>query len=284
MDAYDNHKDYLLAQTKKKEMTLTNFESQVRYHNHSVLPWLPSAPTFRLDAMLSEREFKSLIYKAMPDVWREKYEEHNTQHNSTLEQIMTFMERRYLAGDREKDPLHSNPHNGGNGGGRGRGRGRGRGNGRGRGRGGCGGRSRGNGNGNGNGGGKLKSTDTCPLPGHFGHTWGDCFQNIANPNESSRRNNGGGGGGNNRSNNRGNGGDAHVNEDSNQSNNSNSNNDTSSRSSNSGRSSIRQSNTNNSNQNDMHMAEESFEEVDDFEMYHVGDIISDGYYMQEDMN
>ena len=57
MDAYDNHKDYLLAVTKEKEMTVTDFESQVRYHNHSVLPWLPGAPAVRLDAMLSERDF-----------------------------------------------------------------------------------------------------------------------------------------------------------------------------------------------------------------------------------
>ena len=124
-DAYDNHKDYLRAQTKKKEMTVTNFESQVRYHNHSVLPWLPGAPPVRLDAMLSEPEFKSLIYKAMPGAWRDKYEEHNTQNNSTLEQIMTFMERRYLAGDKKKDTSHGNSQTAGRGNGNGNGGGRG---------------------------------------------------------------------------------------------------------------------------------------------------------------
>ena len=112
-DTYDNHKDYILAQTKKKEMTVTNFESQLRYHNHSVLPLLPGAPANQVDAMLTDREFKSLFYKAIRFAWREEYEEHNTQHNSTLEQIKTSMERCSIA--TKKDTSHGNPAARGNG-------------------------------------------------------------------------------------------------------------------------------------------------------------------------
>ena len=131
-------------------------------------------------------------------------------------------------------------------------------------------------NNNNNGEGKLKVSDTCPLPNHSGHTWDECFQSVANTNN--RHNNGGGSGGgnNNRNNNRGNVGDAHVNEDTNQGNDNNSNNDNSSRSSNSGRSS-RQSNINNNNQNNMYLV--TVDGTDQrFDMYHVDDKISEAYY------
>ena len=132
---------------------------------------------------------------------------------------------------------------------------------------------------NNNGGGKLKSTDTCPLPNHGGHSWGECFQNVANTNNRHNNNGGGSGGGgggnNNRNNNRGNGGNAHVNED----NNNNNNNDNSSRSSNSGRSS-RQSNNNNNNQNqdDGHYVTMDSMDIYLNDMFHVEDSISDEYY------
>ena len=53
-NTYDNHKDYILAQVKKKEMTVGEFESQLRYHNRSVLPLLPGAPADQDDAILSD--------------------------------------------------------------------------------------------------------------------------------------------------------------------------------------------------------------------------------------
>ena len=117
------------------------------------------------------------------------------------------------------------------------------------------------------------------MPNHGGHSWGECFQNVANTNNRHNNNGGGSGGGgdgnNNRNNNRGNGGNAHVNED----NNNNNNNDNSSRSSNSGRSS-RQSNNNNNNQNqdDGHYVTMDSTDICLNNMFHVEDIISNEYY------
>ena len=64
-DTYDNHKDYILAQKKTREMTVGDFESQFCYHNHSVLPLFTGAPADRDDTVLSDQEFKALFYKAM---------------------------------------------------------------------------------------------------------------------------------------------------------------------------------------------------------------------------
>ena len=132
-DMYEIHKENLLAVVKKKEMTVTAFESQLKYHNNSVLPLLPGAPADQNDAMFNDWEFKVVVYKAMSGTWHESFGDFHTLSNSTLQDIKTFMERQHLKANnaRKKDDSHGNPGCGrGNGNGPGGGRGRGRGKGR----------------------------------------------------------------------------------------------------------------------------------------------------------
>ena len=129
-----------------------------------------------------------------------------------------------------------------------------------------------------NGGGKLKSPDTCPLLNHSVHTWGECFQNVANTNNCRNNNGGGSSGGEgnnncNNNNNHGNGGDAHVNKNDDN----NNNNDNSSRFSDSSRSSRRSNNNNNKNPNDIHLVIVDGTDIS-LDMYHVNDNISEAYY------
>ena len=72
-DTYDNHKDYLLAQKKPREMSVGDFVLLLQYHNQSVLPVLPEAPALRDDAILNDREFKAIFNKGMPAAWRERF-------------------------------------------------------------------------------------------------------------------------------------------------------------------------------------------------------------------
>ena len=237
---------------------------------------------------LNDRDFKQLFFKSMPVSWREKFEDIKEPNSVPIEEIEAFMEhldvreslkdKKQVTNNKSHGNDNSRRENGNGHGGRGRGcgrgngRGRGKGNGRGKGRGG-----RGNNNGNNNGGGKIKASDPCPLPTHSGHTWGDCFQNVANTNNNHRSGggSGGGGGNNNRNNNRGgSGGNAHVNEDN------NNNNDHSSRLSNSGRSSRQSNNNNNSNQDDGHYVTMDSTDIHLNDMFHVDDDISDEYYNQ----
>ena len=95
-DTYNNHKDYLLAQKKTREMSVGDFESLLRYYNHSVLPILPGAPADRDDAVLSIREFNALFYKAMPGTWRDKFEDFEILNTNNIVEIKTFMERQDL--------------------------------------------------------------------------------------------------------------------------------------------------------------------------------------------
>ena len=243
-----------------------------------MLPFLPGSPALQADAELSDRDFKQLFFKGMPLSWREKLEDIREPNAAPIEEIEAYMERldvRECLKDKKKPDANDNSHGSDNGrrsgrGGRGRGQGRGCGRGNGNGRGGCGGKN----NNNNNGGGKIKASDPCPLPTHSGHTWGECYQNVANTNNNNNNNRrsgggGGGGGGNShRNNNRGSGGDAHVNEDNN-----NNNNDHLSRSSRSSR------HSNNNNQDDGHYVSiENMSLLDD--MFHVEDEIDDEYYNQ----
>ena len=108
-NTYDNHKDYILAQVKKQEMTVGEFEPQLQYHNHSVLPLLPGAPTDRDDAILSDWEFKALFYKykAIPGAWRDKFEDFKALNTSSLLDIKTFMERQHLKSIKNKKMIPS---------------------------------------------------------------------------------------------------------------------------------------------------------------------------------
>ena len=196
---------------------------------------LPGAPADQDDAVLSDPEFKALFYKAIPGVWRDKFEDLEILNGSNLGEIKTFVERQDLKFNQNQSKKRDNSNGKESGCSNGCGSGCGRGGHNvqdgGRGRGCC------RNNNNNSGGGELKASDTCPLPHHSGHTWAEYFQNAVNANN--RRNNGGGvGGGNNNCNNNhnnnngGNGGNVHVNEDTNQGKDNNSNNDNSSRSSN----------------------------------------------------
>ena len=118
-NTYDNHKDYILAQVKKKEMTVGEFKPPLWYHNHSVLPLLPGAQADQDDAILSDQEFKALFYKVMPCTWRDKFEDFHTLNQSALLDIKTFVERQRLNSiqNKKRDTSHGNENVRGNGGG-----------------------------------------------------------------------------------------------------------------------------------------------------------------------
>ena len=77
-------------------MTVTTFVSQLRYHNNSVLPLLLGAPADQNNAMFSERESKPVVHKAMPGVWYERFKDFHALTNSTLQDTKTFMDRQHL--------------------------------------------------------------------------------------------------------------------------------------------------------------------------------------------
>ena len=144
--------------------------------------------------------------------WRNKFEDFHTLTTSNLPDIKTIMECQHLKDSistrKNADPLHGNHARGGNNGNNngnstacGRGRRGGSGGKGGRGKDGCGGNKNYTDS-------KNNAPDTCPLPSHQGHTWGECHQNV---NNIKARCNGGGNNSNNY-NNRNNGVDTHVNE------------------------------------------------------------------------
>ena len=113
-DTYKNHKKYLLAVTKKKEMTVTLYVLQLRYHNNSVLPLLLGASPDQNNTMFSEQKFKAIVYKCMPSAWRKRFENFHTLINSALQVIKAFMERQHLKADntrnRNTDDSRRNDH------------------------------------------------------------------------------------------------------------------------------------------------------------------------------
>ena len=182
----------------------------MQYHNGNILPLLPGAPA--TNASYSPDDLKDIIFNSMPEEQRDAFDLLIDMDNATLPVLVKYMEKRNNQAnkkgkatnptnkktDSDKNNKKENNHpdnqrRKGNGGGKGRGKGRGRDN-----------------NQDCNQQGRIKDSDPCPLPGHNGHTWGQCFQNITNNPEVRgwNSNNNNQNGNNNNNNNR----DNHINE------------------------------------------------------------------------
>ena len=213
--AYRTHKRFLLAIKKTKSLSVHQFVSLIQYHNGNILPFLPGAP--ETNAQFDNDEIKDIVFNSMPQDWSDDFDLKFDIETCTLPVLVNYMEKRATIANRnnkgkgnkenknKQDSNDSSNNNEGNKrnkkqGGRGKGKGRHKNNDRQQQQ------------------GRIKASDPCPLPGHQGHTWGQCYQNAHNSN-----NNGGQNGNNNNNNNNRNGGnnnrDNHVNE-----NNSNNNN------------------------------------------------------------
>ena len=218
--AYRTHKRFLTNIKKTKTLTVHQFVSLVQYHNSNILPWLPGVPLDAngepQDPSYNADDIKEIIFNSMPQEWSDDFDLKHDIDSSNLAILIKYMEKRNSIAKRKgerkenknnkkeetNDQNDSEKRNSKHGNKQGKGKGKGRGN---------GGR-------NNQTNGRIKDSDPCPLPGHSGHTWGSCFQNINNPNARSRNNNGSNGGRNNNGYNNNNNRDSHVNENNNQGN------------------------------------------------------------------
>lgn len=205
-DTEDWHvmKSYIQTVKKPKEMSPRVFLHKIR-HLESIALVLPGAPETPLfDAQDRKRNF----VRAHPKAYRQKFDEANLNiTQELLVDIAKYFTRIWKREQREENQRNSrgnrNNNSGGNtnansnannSGGRNRNNNRGNNNG-GRRNNNSGNRGRGNNNnnnnsrqGNSNNGNRqrIQPNDPCPLPGHVGHTWGECFQNANNPNRNQR--------------------------------------------------------------------------------------------------
>ena len=204
--AYRTHRRFLNAIKKTKTLSVHQFVSLVQYHNGNILPLLPGAPA--TEASYSPDDLKDIIFNSMPEEWRDGFDLLIDIDDATLPILVKYMEKRNSQANKKKSGNQSNGNQnrketeqseGKNNNDRNdrkkNGKGKGQNN----------NRKQGN---NSQQTGRIKDSDPCPLPGHGGHTWGSCFQNINNPN-ANRRNSSGG---NNRNNGGNNNRDNHVNE------------------------------------------------------------------------
>ena len=188
-DAYHIQKRYLLNAKKALHMEPKEVANRLGYLN-TLLPLLPGAPD--TGNQLSDQDLASAFHDSMPMDWKRSFSRANQQvHNTTLTEIAEYMQARSM-----EDP--PNERKGGNDSRRNNDRNRDRRNGNGTRRDNKGGdRNRGryndrnndHGNDNKKNGrnndsssndrpGRIQKSDPCPLPGHKGHTWGDCRQNA----------------------------------------------------------------------------------------------------------
>ena len=225
--AYRTHKRFLNAIKKTKHLSVHQFVSLVQYHNSNILPLLPGAPD--ANASYSSEDLKDIIFNSMPDEWKDAFDLLLDIDDATLPVLTKYMEKRNTIAKKKGKRNNSSTNNKKNneddsseGNGKGK-QGRGKGKGRGR-------NNRNNTRGRENNqqgrnrnqqqSGRIRDSDPCPLPGHSGHNWGDCFQNINNPNANRRNSNN-----NNRNNQNDNNRDNHVNENNTNGNNNGSNRD-----------------------------------------------------------
>ena len=182
--AYRVHKRFLNNIKKTKSLTVHQFVSLIQYHNGNLLPLLPGSPD--QDASFTAEEIKEIVFNSMPEKWRDSFDLLMDIDDSTLPILVKYMEKQNTIANRngkqdkqdksnkktdnEKDEKQQgNPNKK-----KGKGKNRGK-----------------NNNDQQNGrsqGGRIQASDPCPLPGHRGHTWGNCYQNANNPNRNDNRN------------------------------------------------------------------------------------------------
>ena len=231
VDAYDQHLDFLEGIKKPINLSVAQFEALLSFHN-TILPLLPGAPEDIADARLNDRRYKKILFKAMPKQWQANFENADKEWSTaTITEIVNYMSRQA-----KRDPPKSNKngnnnsantntspqrngytkngnHNNNNNNNKNsNGQSPRTGN-----RNGLPNNNQANNNntrnGNRNNTQRIQSSDVCPLPGHQGHTWGNCYQNASNPNRNNRStNNNGSTRSSNSNNQRNSGGDAHVTE------------------------------------------------------------------------
>ena len=187
--AYRIHKRFLNNIKKTRTLSVHQFVSLVQYHNRNLLPLLPGAPA--TEASFPPEEIKDIIFNSMPEDWRDAFDLQFDIDSSSLPTLVKYMEKRNTI-EKRKNPKQeknskktdsdSKDENKNNQQGSGKKQNKGRGKGRGK-------QQNGNRPSNQQSG-RIKDTDPCPLPGHSGHNWGQCFQNINNPNANRRQNNG----------------------------------------------------------------------------------------------
>ena len=197
--AYSQHKRFLLNIKKTKSLTVHQFVQLIHYHNTNILKWLPGAPQDEVDAKFSADEVKEIVINAMPFDWVDDFDLKYDLQAATTPQIIKFMEKKNTISNRNKKKNENKKDNNnnatdtdsntdGNNNGNRRKKNRNRNGGRGnRNRG--GGNNRGNNSNNNNNNRRIQTGDPCPLPGHTGHTWGECYQNANNPNRNRNGNN-----------------------------------------------------------------------------------------------
>ena len=202
--AYDHHRDFLEKLKKPAHMTVNEFVSLLAFHN-SILPLLPGSPSTDPVNQLPPKIINKIIFKAMPQAWQVNFLNANLDWTTQSTQSITT----YMALQSERDPPRSTKPNDSNGNGNNGSNNRNNGNRNGNNNG-NGNRNNNNGrnnsnnnnrrgnnnrnnNGNRNGNNRNNSngnqqrtqdSDPCPLAGHAGHTWGNCFQNASNPNRN----------------------------------------------------------------------------------------------------
>ena len=191
--AYRTHRRFLHSIKKTRTLTVHQFVSLVQYHNGTILPLLPGAPALAADASYSSDDIKDIIFNSMPEEWRDSFDLHLEIDDSTLPTLVKYMEKQKSISTRKNknkdkpsqkdkkndsdtsdDRNSSKRRNWKNGKGKGRGKDRNR------------NKQQGNGP---RQQGRIHNSDPCPLPGHQGHNWGSCYQNINNLNANACNNN-----------------------------------------------------------------------------------------------
>ena len=209
--ALRNQRSYLRNLRKPRDMTVEDFSNRIQYIN-LLLAEFPDATE---DDKLSEGEIKEILFKAMPESWRDAFIDSGRELNDeTLEDLERYMTNQKAKSDVKqqrqggfnnnnsngKRKRHDNNrrngsnnyHNNNNGNGN---------------------HSNNNNNnrqqgnrqqnnrrqghqanknsrqGRPNKGNRTQADDPCPLAGHQNHTWGDCWSNANNPNRRQNNNN-----------------------------------------------------------------------------------------------
>ena len=212
--SYEDQMDYLRSLKKPGAMEPSQFLLKLRAANR-LATQLSNRPA--VDTGFNDLQLKRVFLAAMPKAWQENFENANlTVHNTIIQDMRTYMDRQSIKdpfvprnnqgnnNDRgqQNDRNRRGNNRGGTNRGNNRGNNQGNGNNNGNSQGATGNRNngrtndnngnnnQGNGNRNGNNNNRnnnrIQNTDPCPLPGHGGHTWGQCRANRFND-ESQRQ-------------------------------------------------------------------------------------------------
>ena len=178
--AYRTHKRFLSNIKKTRSLTVHQFVTLVKYHNSNILPWLPGAPT--TDASHSDDDIKDIVFNSMPVEWADDFDLKHDIATADLNKIITFMEKKNTKSNRStpnsKQNKNKNDNNERNSGNKNKSNNRNKQNSNNKNKKAPQANNR-----------KIQPDDPCPLPGHQGHKWGQCYQNANNPNRKSNNDN-----------------------------------------------------------------------------------------------